>query len=72
MTATDAGYRLSDVNGVELAVRDEGAGIPFVLVQPGLMSSTAYNSLIPLLTDRYRVIAFDIREDVRHHADART
>jgi pimeloyl-ACP methyl ester carboxylesterase len=61
VTTTDARYRLIDVNGVELAVRDEGSGIPFVLVQPGLMSSAAYDSLIPRLTDRYRVIAFDSR-----------
>lgn len=61
MTTTDARYRLIGINGVELAVRDEGAGIPFVLAQPGLISSAVYDSLIPLLTDRYRVIAFDSR-----------
>lgn len=61
MTTTEARYRLIAVNGVELAIRDEGSGIPFVLAQPGLMSSAAYDSLIPLLTDRYRVIAFDSR-----------
>jgi pimeloyl-ACP methyl ester carboxylesterase len=58
--ATASGRQLR-INGADLFVEEHGQGSPVVLVQPGLVSSAAYGGLVPLLAERFRVIAFDSR-----------
>src|SRR3954454_23721799 len=62
MTASiSATGRRVEVNGASLYVEEQGTGDPILLVQPGLVSSAAYQSLAPLLARHYRVVTFDSR-----------
>lgn len=62
MTTTEvATERLIETNGVDLFVRERGRGQAVVLVQPGLLSSAAYEALASRLAERFRVITFDSR-----------
>ena len=61
MTPVTAPGQTIDVNGVSLYVEEHGQGIPLVLVHGGTVSSASWAPLIPLLTDRFRVIVFDTR-----------
>ncbi len=50
MTASiSATGRQVEVNGASLYVEEQGTGDPILLVQPGLVSSAVYASLVPLL-----------------------
>jgi pimeloyl-ACP methyl ester carboxylesterase len=49
-----------EVDGVELRVLDTGKGPPIVLIHGFLDSSFTWRKLIPLLKDRFRVIALDL------------
>jgi pimeloyl-ACP methyl ester carboxylesterase len=60
-TSESSTERLIEINGVELFVRERGRGQPVVLVQPGLLSSEAYEALAPRLAERFRVVTFDSR-----------
>jgi pimeloyl-ACP methyl ester carboxylesterase len=53
--------RLVEVNGVDLQTREQGQGPAIVLVQPGLLSSEAYEAIAPRLAERFRVVTFDSR-----------
>src|SRR6478672_10752071 len=62
MTASmSATGRQVEVNGASLHVEEQGTGDSILLVQPGLVSSAVYASLVPLLARNYRVITFDSR-----------
>ena len=58
MAATE---RFLEINGANLFVREQGQGTAVVLVQPGLLSGSAYDALVPLLAEQYRVLGFDTR-----------
>lgn len=58
--ATTTGKHV-EVNSVSLYVEEHGEGDPIVLIHPGLTSSAAYASVVPLLAEQFRVITFDSR-----------
>ena len=60
-TALETRYRTIDVNGLEIFYREAGpAAAPAVLLLHGFpTSSRMFRSLIPMLADKYRVIAPD-------------
>ena len=49
-----------EVDGVQLRVLDTGKGTPVLLIHGFLDSSFTWRKLIPLLKDRYRVVALDL------------
>src|SRR5215216_1251884 len=51
----------AQVNGIELAYRDEGQGQPIVLIHAFPMSSAMWVDQIDALATRFRVIAPDLR-----------
>ena len=54
-------FRL-DVPGGQLAIEDEGAGPPIVLVHSAIVNRRAWDALAPLLVEAgYRVIRYDMR-----------
>lgn len=58
MTSTE---RHIEINGADLFIREQGEGPALVLVQPGLLSGAAYDALVPLLAEHFRVIVLDSR-----------
>jgi 3-oxoadipate enol-lactonase len=61
MSAPDATIWL-DVPGARLALEDEGAGPPIVLVHSAIVNRRSWDALTPLLVDAgYRVIRYDMR-----------
>jgi 3-oxoadipate enol-lactonase len=50
-----------DVNGVALAYDDEGQGPPLLLLHAGIADRSMWDDVVPMLTDRFRVIRFDLR-----------
>lgn len=62
MTTTEGtSERLIEIRGAALSTRERGRGRAIVLVQPGLLSSRAYEALAERLAERFRVITFDSR-----------
>jgi len=50
-----------DINGARIFYEEHGAGDPLVLLHGGLMSSASWAGVVPLLSERYRVITPDSR-----------
>ena len=48
-------------NGIEIAYRDVGQGIPIVLIHGLDGNLAAFKQLSERLSDRYRVITYDVR-----------
>lgn len=48
-------------NGIEIAYRDVGQGIPIVLIHGLDGNLAAFKQLSQQLSDRYRVITYDVR-----------
>ena len=53
--------KTAQVNGIELAYRDEGQGAPIVLIHAFPLSSAMWEDQIDALATRFRVIAPDLR-----------
>lgn len=49
------------VNGVDLAYDDSGRGEPLVLLHEGIADRTMWDDVTPMLAERFRVIACDLR-----------
>ncbi len=49
------------VNGVEMAYDASGNGTPLVLLHAGIADRTMWDDVTPMLADRHRVIACDLR-----------
>src|SRR5512146_922025 len=49
------------VNGVDLAYDDSGRGQPLVLLHEGIADRTMWDDVTPMLAERFRVIACDLR-----------
>lgn len=52
-------YDVMNVNGMKVHYRREGSGRPVVLLHGGILSLHDYDAAVPLLRDRYDVIALD-------------
>lgn len=53
--------RTIEVNGATIYYEEHGQGLPLVLIHGGLFSLAMYATLLPHLTDIFRVIALDSR-----------
>lgn len=63
MTAFNATSKTIDVNGVNTHYLEQGSGDPIVLIHGGGAGADSYGnwrSVVPLLSDQYRVIAMDM------------
>src|SRR4029079_1749415 len=49
------------VNGVDMAYSIAGDGAPLVLLHAGIADRTMWEDVMPMLADRFRVIACDLR-----------
>ena len=53
--------QFSQINGVTLAYRDTGAGLPIVFIHGHPFNQTMWDTQVAALTWKYRVITYDIR-----------
>jgi pimeloyl-ACP methyl ester carboxylesterase len=49
------------VNGVDMAYSEAGSGMPLVLLHAGIADRTMWDDVMPMLAERFRVIACDLR-----------
>jgi pimeloyl-ACP methyl ester carboxylesterase len=49
------------VNGVDVAYDDSGAGMPLLLLHAGIADRTMWDDVTPMLAERFRVVAPDLR-----------
>lgn len=56
------------INGISIYYEEHGAGAPLLLVMGFTANTTAWEPLLPALSSRYRVIAFDNRGSGRSDA----
>ena len=57
---TTAASRFIHIDGVRMHYRDEGSGPPVVLIHANFGSLLGWDSVVPALQERYRVIRFDM------------